>query len=251
MQNTHKLCQQGLTFLAWHIGLCISYIKSCLWSQLSSDWMQDASRCWQSLTSRRINVFEAKKMCIWTEITFFVFNKLQCTIINKSFIHMSNCSRCKWSLPDINTLTDLLFTLIMYFVQSCALTGFACVCFLQLPATGQLSAVWDGALQEGSVPAVLSALAHRQPERVGWRGGGQMRHRRLHESVLWNQFIHFAGITTLFPASPQLVSFSPAAVWYGQRDFPHGGAGGCRRGGRWVTVFIALMVSCEGKTAAF
>lgn len=45
------------------------------------------------------------------------------------------------------------------------------ICFLQLPAPGQLTAVWDGTLQKGSLPAVLSAITHRQPQRVGRRRG--------------------------------------------------------------------------------
>lgn len=40
-------------------------------------------------------------------------------------------------------------------------------------------------------------------------------------------------------SSSHLLVFFSAAVRYGQRDFPHGGAGCCRRGGRWVTVYLS------------
>lgn len=106
-----------------------------------------------------------------------------------------------------------------------------CVCFLQLPAPGQLPAVRDGALQEGSVPAVLSALAHRQPQRVGWRGGGP-------ETVVIFLYKPLMGV--YFVPLLTLLRFSSAAVRHGQRDFPHGGAGRRRRGGRWVTVYSPL-----------
>ena len=95
----------------------------------------------------------------------------------------------------LNNLLIPISQLVCRSPPSCVIV-WLCVCFLQLPSPGQLSAVRDGALQEGSVPAVLSALAHRQPQRVGWWGGGP-------KTVF---FIHTAD-GCLVCSSPHLLAF--------------------------------------------
>lgn len=86
-----------------------------------------------------------------------------CCICNQQVNHPH--VKLQQRLPDTDEMADLSW---------CILCIDWSYLFLQLPAPGRLAAVGDCALQEGSGPAVLSAFTHRQPERVGWRGGKQI-----------------------------------------------------------------------------
>lgn len=108
---------------------------------------------------------------------------------------------------------------------------------LQLPSTGQLPAVRDGPFQTGGVPAVLPALAHRQPERVG-RRRGPCRRSSAETWQVWDSEAERL-ITSVFLFS--------AAVRRGQGGLPHGGAGCCGRGRRWAAGFSLGWRDCSSR----
>lgn len=126
-----------------------------------------------------------KNLLLWFKNTK---HSRSCTCKQSKNYHVSYCSKYNDGFPSNRSpAARIVFASI----------GFMRVRFLQLPAPGQLPAVWDGALQEGSVPAVLSALTHCQPQRVGRRRGGLTTCR--------DAILHWLQTDTDSDFSPQLL----------------------------------------------
>ena len=113
--------------------------------------------------------------------------------------------------------------------QSCILcTDCVCVPCRYLPQDSSLQSETvhfkRGVCQQFCLPSHTVNLSEWADEEVSkWNTG-------LHEAV--HQLVHKGRYKcTVFLFS--------AALWRGQRGFPHGGAGCCRRGGWWVTVCLS------------